>query len=162
MAATSVFSWQAVRAGLLVGTLDILAASIHFYIKTGRSPIGVLNYVATGLMGKQALTGGLDMALLGLVSHFVVAFAFTFFFFWLVSVFPSLLKHRILAGLAYGAFIWSVMEFLVLPLTNVPPRSLQLSNSLIGMAILMVCIGLPLAFMATATRSKSAPFTVRR
>ena len=72
-------------SGLLVGTLDILAACTDFYIARGKNPVAVLNYVASGIIGKTAFSGGSGVALLGLLCHFIIAFSFTGFFFWLYS-----------------------------------------------------------------------------
>lgn len=46
------------RSGLLVGTLDITAASVQYYARTGKSPLNVLRFVASGVFGQAALSGG--------------------------------------------------------------------------------------------------------
>lgn len=142
-----------IKAWLLVGSLDIIAACTQYYIKTGKSPANVLKYVASGVFGKDASAGGTMMSIYGLFFHFINAFLFTLFFFWVVSKFRFASANRILTGIGYGAFMWAVMRFLVLPLSNVQLIPLTLSGSLIAVAILIVCIGLPLSFIAN---SKSA------
>ncbi|HEU4903274.1 MAG TPA: hypothetical protein VFT06_10790, partial [Flavisolibacter sp.] len=48
-----------IRAGLMVGTFDILAAFLYYYIRTGNSSVfNVLKFVASGFFGKAALQGG--------------------------------------------------------------------------------------------------------
>jgi len=141
------------KAWLLVGSLDIIAACTQYYIKTGKNPENVLKYVASGVFGKDASIGGTMMSVYGLVFHFINALLFTLFFFLVVSKFRFASANRILTGIVYGAFMWAVMRFLVLPLSNVQLLPLTLSGSLIAIAILIVCIGLPLSFMAN---SKSA------
>lgn len=55
----------------------------------------------------------------------------------------------ILAGrLGYGLVVWCIMQGIVLPLSQVPRGPLHLVNSLTGILILMVMIGLPLSFIA--------------
>lgn len=44
-------------AGLLVGSLDITAAFLDFYISTGNGPGGVLRFIASGVFGREAFTG---------------------------------------------------------------------------------------------------------
>ena len=61
-------------AGLVAGILDITSAFVLAGLK-GVGPIRVLQGVAMGLLGQQALEGGLATAGLGLAIHFSIAFA---------------------------------------------------------------------------------------
>ncbi len=47
------------------GTLDIAAAHIAYFASGRSSPLGVLLFVASGLLGKEAFVGGVGTALLG-------------------------------------------------------------------------------------------------
>ncbi len=141
-------SSKIISAGLIVGTLDILSAFIYYFIKTGnRNVFNALKYVASGLFGKQAISGGTEMILAGLILHYVIAFSFTIFFFWLFPKIKALSKYLILTGILYGAFIWCVMNLVVVPLSSIGNRPFNISNAIINMLILMVCIGIPLSFM---------------
>lgn len=144
----TIFTPKVIKAGLLVGTLDILAALIQQYIKTGKSPVGVLKFIASGIFGQTAFTSGPMMIVVGLVLHFIIAMLFTLFFFWLTTKLPLLLKYKILTGIVYGIFIWCVMHFIIVPLSNTPPIPYTLKGNIIAISILICCIGLPLAFMA--------------
>ena len=149
-----VFSKKIIKAGLIVGALDILAACIQYYIKTGKNPERVLKFIASGVFGKAANTNGNIMILWGLIFHFFIAFSFTLFFFWLTDKIPSVLKNKLLTGAVYGIFIWSVMKFLVLPLSNTHKIPFNFINAIIAILILIVCIGIPLAFLkGKSTRS---------
>jgi hypothetical protein len=141
------------KAGLIVGSLDIIAALLQYYIKTGKNPGNVLKFIASGVFGKEAFSGGTTMVTIGLLLHFVIAFIFTFFFFWIIYKIPAFSKQKILTGILYGLFIWSVMNFIVVPLSNTPPLTFKLTNALLAMGILIVCIGIPLSFMAGGARS---------
>lgn len=134
--------------GLLVGSLDILSAFADYSIATGRNPTRVLKYIASGIFGKKALTDGASMIATGLLFHFIIAFSFTIFFFWIYPKINILSKNRILTGIAYGIFIWTVMNLLVLPLSNVPPLTFKLGRIVKAVLILIVMIGLPLSFIA--------------
>ncbi len=65
------------KAGFIVGTLDILAAFINYYINTGKSPEPVLKFIASGVFGKSAFTIGNEMLAWGLLFHYGIAFIFT-------------------------------------------------------------------------------------
>src|SRR5688500_17155151 len=67
--------WRTILfSGLLVGSLDITAALVQFYIKTGKDPLIVLKYIASAVFGKDAYAGGNKMAIYGLLFHFIIAF----------------------------------------------------------------------------------------
>ena len=135
-------------AGFCVGTLDILAALTDYYIATGKNPVVVLKFIASGFYGKQAFSGGTNMVFLGLLSHFIIAFIFTIFFF---SVYPKIKfisKYRIATGIIYGTFAWAVMNLIVLPLSNTPPISHTTFKVIKAILILVVMMGIPLSFIA--------------
>jgi hypothetical protein len=139
------------QAGLIVGTLDILSAFIYYYIKSGKTNFLVIfKFIASGLFGKAAGDGGVAMILAGLILHYAIAFSFTIFFFWLYPKMNVLSKNRIVTGIVYGLFVWAVMNLVVVPLSNTVHRPFKIEGALINMGILIVCIGLPLSFMANA------------
>jgi len=138
-------------SGLLVGTLDILAAFIDVYIATGKNPVGVLNYIARGVFGKTDFTATDTAALLGLLFHYIIAFAFTFFFFWVYSRVEWMRKNWVLTGILYGIFVWAIMNLIVVRLSNIPtaPLSAMKPMKALKAALILICMmGLPLAFIA--------------
>lgn len=139
-----------IQAGLIVGTLDILSAFIYYFLKTGNKNVFVvLKSVASGAFGKEALSGGSKMMVAGLIFHYAIAFSFTVFFFWLFPKVKLASKNLLLTGIIYGLFVWTVMNMLVVPLSQIGPRPFNLSNAIINALILIVCIGIPLAFIAS-------------
>jgi len=135
-------------AGLLVGTLDILAALTDYYIATHKDPTGVLRFIASGILGKTAFSGGTGTAILGLALHYIIAFIFTSFFFGIYPKIKWLAKNRVITGIVYGIFIWIIMTRIVLPLSNTPPIKFHIGKALKAVLILTIMIGLPLSFMA--------------
>jgi hypothetical protein len=137
------------KAALLAGTLDILAAFVFVFIKTGKPHIfDILKFIASGVFGKAASTGGVAVILAGLLFHFFIATLFTVFFFWIFPKIKISSKNRLVTGIIYGVFVWSIMNLIVVPLSNVAPRPFSLTNALINIGILMICIGIPLSFLA--------------
>ncbi len=137
-----------VKAGVIVGSLDILTAFIHYFIKTGKNPLNVLKFISSGIFGAAAFSGGNMMILSGLILHYIIAFAFTIFFFWLFPKIKIFSKSKTLTGIIYGIFIWVVMNLVVVPLSKIPNRPFNIGNSILAATILVVCIGIPLSFMA--------------
>ena len=136
------------RAGLIAGTLDALAATIMFMIRGGKDPAGVWRYVASGVFGKEALASVSGMAVWGLVFHFCIALIFAATFFVVYPTLRRLINNPAVTGLLYGILVWVVMNLIVLPLSQIPPAPpFDLSKALIGMAIIMVCVGLPISLI---------------
>ncbi|HZI01653.1 MAG TPA: hypothetical protein VEX63_10925 [Flavisolibacter sp.] len=153
---------QILKAGLLVGTLDILAAFLYFFIQTGNDKVSiVLKYIASGVFGKSAMSGGVDMIIAGLVFHYIIAFAFTLVFFWLFPKIKIARQHTVLTGILYGAFIWAVMNLVVVPLSGIGSRPFNWENALINLLILIVCMGIPLSLMALAFYNRKSVTTLR-
>jgi uncharacterized membrane protein YagU involved in acid resistance len=147
-------SSRIITAGAIVGTLDIVAAAIYFFQVTRSNPLNVLKYVASGVFGMAAFSGGNMMYLYGLIFHFIIAFAFTIFFFWLFPRVKFFSKNKILTGIIYGVFIWAVMNLVVVKLSNVPRQPFNIAAAMITLIILVVCIGIPLSYMANAFYKK--------
>ncbi|MBO9592899.1 MAG: hypothetical protein J7599_08310 [Niabella sp.] len=136
------------KAGLLAGTLDILAALLHYYLATGKNPLFIFRYIASALLGPAAFSGGPEMYIAGLLLHYFVAFAFTLFFFWLYPHLNILQRNPVATGIFYGLFIWVVMNLVVVPLSRIGTFPGRVSAMLINAAILILAIGIPLAFIA--------------
>jgi uncharacterized membrane protein YagU involved in acid resistance len=88
------------------------------------------------------------MVLYGLFFHYLVAFGFTVLFFVIYPKLKHFLKYNVLIGALYGLVIWIVMNLLVLPLTNVPVLPFTINSAVIAAVILIIAIGIPLAYLA--------------
>ncbi len=141
-------------SGLLVGTLDITAACTDYYIATGKGPAGVLRYVASGVFGQDAFSGGDSMGVWGLFFHYIIAFSFTIFFFWLYPRIKLMTEYPILTAIIYGVFMWIITARIIVPLSNTPKGTFVWWKAIKAAAILIVMIGLPLSFIGRKHFSK--------
>jgi hypothetical protein len=135
-------------AGLLVGSLDIIAALINFYINTGKDPNIVLKYIASAVFGKSAFAGDNTMSVWGLLLHFLIAFIWTILFFLVYPKLRLLSWNRVVSGILYGIFIWIVMTQVVVPISKATAGPFNLKQAVIAVLILIAAIGLPLSFIA--------------
>lgn len=138
-------------AGCLVGTLDILSACIDYYIATGKEPSGIFRYIASGIFGKAAFTGNSSMIVAGLLFHYIIAFIFTFFFFWLYARATLNAWNPMLTAFVYGLFIWIVMNLGVVRLsriTSAPLSAMKPVKVIKSFLILFFMIGIPLSLIA--------------
>jgi hypothetical protein len=121
--------------GLFAGTLDIADAFI-FNVLRGITPVMVLQYIASGLVGAASFHGGLATTGLGLLLHYLLALGWTTLFYKASRKIAILTRRPILSGLIYGDVIYLVMNFVILPVSSVPipkaqprlPRSSTVSS----------------------------------
>ncbi|MBD2769764.1 hypothetical protein IC235_17885 [Hymenobacter sp. BT664] len=142
------WAWSAGATGLLAGTLDITAACLQFVVVTHKSPANVLRFVASGLFGQAALTGGAGMALVGLGLHYLIAIVFAVVFYWLYSRLPLLWKlPSAVPGVIYGEVVGLIMNWVVVPSSHVPRQPYNPASGPMSLSIVL-CIGLPIAVRA--------------
>jgi uncharacterized membrane protein YagU involved in acid resistance len=140
-----------VYGGLAVGVLDALDAMIFFGIRNGVKPIRIFQSIASGLLGRErSISGGLKSALLGVFLHFLIAFILATVFYVASSVLPILIRHAVISGMTYGVAVYFVMNFVVLPLSAVAPRTgpIPWAVFLNGVAGHALIVGLPIALFA--------------
>lgn len=132
---------------LIAGTLDISDALI-FYGLRGVSPIRILQGIASGLIGRAAFAQGIRSALLGLLLHYFIATTVATIYIFASRCLP-LSRHPFLFGTLYGIVVYIVMNYVVIPLSQIGPRPTPPLLPLInGVAALIFCIGIPIALIA--------------
>ena len=142
--------------GLAVGVLDFLDAIIFFGLR-GSTPRGIFQYVASGLLGRAAFSGGTKTFVLGLLLHFLNAFIFATIYYFASLWLPTLIRRPFLWGPLYGVVVHLVMTFVVTPMSAAPvgkyPVPVML-NGVIGHALL---VGLPIALIARWSAGVNRP-----
>jgi uncharacterized membrane protein (DUF485 family) len=109
----------AILAGaLLAGVLDLAYAYTHFMVLLHREPLGIVQGIASGLIGgKAASDGGVATAALGVALEFVLTLIMA-----AVYIIPSqwiadLRRYWWVFGPCYGVIVMMVMYYVVLPLS---------------------------------------------
>lgn len=144
---------QILWIGLVAGTLDI-TENIVFNAFRGITPWQIFQFIASGLLDGRSFQLGWASVVLGVVIHYAIALTWTAIFYVAATRFNVLSRRPILSGLLYGVLVYAIMNFVVLPLSAVPPRP---SASTIVVRInavlaLMFCIGLPVALLVKSAR----------
>jgi uncharacterized membrane protein YagU involved in acid resistance len=102
--------------GLVAGTLDIGAAALINHV----SPIPIVHYIASGLLGKASFSAGAPAAWLGLILQWAMSLVIAAIY-WLVTArMPRLRERWWLGGLLAGVVIFLVMNFVVMPFSAAP------------------------------------------
>ena len=141
--------------GLTVGTLDLLDAFIFFGIRSGAQPMGILHSIAAGFVGRDAArAGGIATAILGVISHFLVATCIVMTYVLLSRVIPALRKQWVICGIGFGVIAYFVMTFFIVPMSNAGNRRITFALPVMpvminGILIHMFGVGLPAAYFAS-------------
>jgi hypothetical protein len=145
--------WFAVLCGgLVAGTLDIGMAALLSAV----SPLVVLLFIASGILGKAAYHAGLAGVVLGLGLQWIMSLV--------IAAFYALGSRRVtllnsswaLGGILYGFAIFFVMSYVVVPLSAAVPKPAFTPQTFAGNLLAMVVFGLIIAFFAHRFRNDGA------
>ncbi len=140
---------------LVVGTLDIVDAFVFFGLRSGTTPVRILQSIAGGWLGRAAYTGGAAAAALGAMTHYFIAFGIVATYFVVSRRVAVLTRHPIACGIVYGVLVYLFMNRVVIPLSAIGtatwPALPVLAN---GLLIHAFGIGIPSA-VAAASAQKS-------
>lgn len=133
-----------VASGLIAGALDI-AAAILLNLQVGAQV--VLQSVAGGWLGRATYAGGWPTAWLGLASHFGVMLIIAALWSAFAARVPAVRRLWPVAGLLWGAAVYAVMTWAVVPLSQatLPPPDAEAIVQ--GLLVHIACVGLPMAFI---------------
>ena len=144
--------------GLTAGALDLIDAFVFFGVRSGARPMGILHSIAAGFLGRDAArAGGVTTAIVGLLSHFLVAFCIVTVYVLLSRVFPALRRQWLVCGLAFGVIAYFVMTWFVVPMSNAGAGTITFALPatpvmINGILIHAFGVGLPAAFFSSRIR----------
>ena len=150
-----------VYGGLTAGVLDLLDAFVFFGMRSGARPMGILHSIAAGWLGRDAArAGGMQTAIVGFISHFLIAMIFAATYVTASRYLTILRRRWIVCGVLYGLAAYFTMTWLVVPLSNAGAAGRSLSFELPvtpvlinGLLIHAVGVGLPIAYFASRPRT---------
>ena len=132
-------------AGLTAATFDFLFAMGLNHLDW----ITIGHAVARGWFGKAAMQGGLGVALIGVASHYAILLTASAIFVAASLRFPILRRMAWIVGPLFGACVYGVMHYVILPLSAVHavanPKGVKFIWEFCGH---MFGIGLPVALWA--------------
>jgi hypothetical protein len=144
--------------GLTVGTLDLIDALVFFGLRSGAQPMGILHSIAAGFIGRDAArAGGVPTAVLGLFSHYLVAFAIVTTYVLISRAAPWLRKQWVVSGIVFGVIAYFVMTWFVVPMSNARNQQITFALPVMpvminGILIHMFGVGLPAAYFSSRVR----------
>ena len=132
-------------AGLVIAIVGGLDQITFAVLTLKATPVTLLQYIASALLGLAAFAGGYTTALLGLLIHVVISFVVAGVFILAASTIGVLRRTVFVSAPVYGAAV-AFISSLILPFTaapKLPVTTLAVAHGLIADAL---SIGLPLAF----------------
>ena len=136
------------RIGLIAGTLDI-TENLVFNAFRHITPVQIFQYIASGLTGAWAFHAGMESVALGVAIHYTIALFWTAVYFAASRRLGILIRRPVVCGLAYGAAVYLIMNFVVLPVTRVPHAraAMTVASRVSGVLALLFCIGVTVAVL---------------
>jgi len=131
--------------GLMCGAFDISQAFVAFGIQNGARPTGILQSVASGVLGARAFHGGAATAALGAVLHFFIAFGAATVYYVASRSIPFMTSHAVISGLLYGEMVFWFMRLVVVPLSAAHQGKFTMATLITGPIGHMFLVGLPIA-----------------
>jgi uncharacterized membrane protein YagU involved in acid resistance len=130
-------------AGFTAGTLDIAAACLI----NMRSPLVILQVIASGLLGRASFQDGAFSAVLGLFLQWAMS--------CLIAAVYVMAVHRIVmlrpnwpaSGAAFGCIVFIVMNYVVVPLSAIGHTPKFTAATFAENLLAMVLFGLIIAFI---------------
>ncbi|MEJ0085038.1 MAG: hypothetical protein WDO72_05125 [Pseudomonadota bacterium] len=153
----------ALRGILLGGFCAGLADFIYPTARTvlnGGAWTGPWKGVASGLLGKAARDGGLEIVALGVALHFFICLSGAALLYLLASRVKVLPRQWIVLGVLYGVAVLLVMNYVILPLSAIGHGIYPLAQLHVHAFWHIVLVGLPTAFFvarALVNGSRAAP-----
>jgi hypothetical protein len=138
----------AALGGGVGGLLDILYAITLWGFILGGSPVGILQSIASGLLGPSAYEGGSSTAVLGLALHFSIAFCMALAYVLAAKRLPVLTSKWLLMGVLYGCVLFAVMNFVVVPISAIGWRPMKPWGALRALLPHIVFVGPAIAYFA--------------
>lgn len=137
--------------GMVVGTIDLLFAW-RFWSRWGVTLADILRSIAAGWHGGASRDMGAVGAIVGAVSHYIIAVAFVVAYWVAGRRHPRLLTHPSLYGAIYGALLYVVMNFVVLPLSAAGMPSFSNKAWIASSVIVHVMLGIGCAWFSKSAR----------
>jgi uncharacterized membrane protein YagU involved in acid resistance len=135
--------------GLVAAMVDIGAACLI----SGRGVVVILRSIAGGLLGRAAMEGGTQTAILGFALQETMGVLIAAVYYLAAKLLPNLAQRWTTSGLIFGIAIFLVMNYLVLPLSAWRHAPHFTPGSFVENLIAMLVFGLVIAkFGHTARR----------
>lgn len=141
-------AFHVVAGGLTLATLDLIYACSFWAWLRHVSPVRVLQYIASGALGKAAFDGGLATALVGAGFHYFIATMMVLAYYLVSGRYRALVQYPVRYGLPYGLLLWGVMTYVVVPLSQAQPSAKPLMLAMVTNFLMHLLFGVICAWFS--------------
>jgi hypothetical protein len=146
---------RVLAGGLLAATLDLCFAFL-FYGSQGATPLRILQFIASGVLGRGSFQLGLESAALGACLHFFISLCAAAIYYLASLRWPFLTRRVIVAGATFGILVFLAMHFVVLPLSAVASGPMKAGNVIGELCSHAFLFGMPIAYAASLSARRQA------
>ena len=134
--------------GLFAGLADFLYPSITTMV-AGRSWTQPWLGVASGVIGKAAKQGGMEIVAMGVTLHFFICLAAAALLYFIASHVKWLPRQWIVLGILYGIAFLAVMNYVILPLSAIGRGIYPLERIHVAAFFHILLVGWPTTFFVS-------------
>ena len=138
----------ALLGGTIAAVADIIYAFVWLGMSSNRSPLFVLQSIASGWLGRPAFKGGWTAGSIGALSHWAISIAAAALYGLAVRGSSWIRAHWVVGGIAFGVLVYLFMNFVVIPLSAAPFGPSWTTRAFIqGFVSHALVFGLPIAWV---------------
>ena len=134
--------------GLLAGLADTIYPTVRT-VMAGGEWVKPWKGVASGLLGKTARDGGMEMVALGLALHYFICISAAAILYFIVSRVKLLPRQWIVLGILHGIAVLLTMNYVIVPLSAIGQSIYKAQDLHIHAFWHIVLVGLPTAYFVT-------------
>lgn len=142
--------------GFCAGLADFIYPTLR-KVASGGSWMDPWKGVASGLIGKAARDGGVEIALLGVALHFFICLSGAALLWLLVSRVRLIPRQWLVLGVLYGLAVLATMNYVILPLSQIGRSIYPLDNMHVTAFWHIVLVGIPTAFFISRGLRRAQP-----
>ena len=145
-----------VLGGLIAGALDLTFAFV-FYAPQGATPLRILQFIASGVLGKGSFEMGWASAALGAFCHFFISVCAAGIYYLASLRLPFLTRRVAIAGAIFGVLMFLTMRFVVVPLSAIKPGPMKVGNAIAELCSHVFLFGMVIAYAVARSRRANSP-----
>lgn len=145
-------AFHVIAGGFTLATIDLIFACSLWAWLRHVSPVRLLQFIASGALGKSAFDGGIATALVGAGFHYFIATMMVLTYYLVSGRYRALVQHPVRYGLPYGLVLWIVMTYVVVPLSQAQPSSKPLMIAMASNFVMHLFFGVICAWFSRRAR----------
>ena len=141
--------------GLVGGALDLTFAFLY-YGPSGATPLLILQFIASGVLGQGSFQMGLESAALGAFFHFFISLCAAAIYYFASLRFSFLTRRMLISAIVFGILVFLTMRLAVLPLSAVKSGHMKISSIIGELCSHMFLFAIPIAYAARRAATRRA------